>query len=534
LIRRALSGLDRRFLLPGALWVGAAIVVLWGASFILLAPDVFRQLELGAYLPFAIILPAAVLGSFLAFHRAWSVLGGVGSVAIVALVAAHAMGVTPTELKLRLDHQAPGTAYVLKLMTPTEIKVPTVQFTDGESAVCKPGQPSPHAENIGEVGEQAPDIILVTVDAMRWDHTPMSGYKRKTMPHLAERAETGAVFTDAYSTGSTTRQTFRSMFSGIYSSRIKAPKSTKWGVSFADEQETLASYLAAAGYHTVALSCDPGAFPEQYGAFRGFEVVDESPVAVRKKKRYSAPYKVNRIIAYLSDPEVDEPKFVWTHLLEAHQPYPSGPDPIDFGRGESDRYDEALHFVDGELKRLLDFALSPDRRRRTIVIITADHGQAFREHGFRYHGATVYGEETHVPWIIWGPEVKAGRYETPVSLIDLVPTVLDLLGLKVPEALCGESLESALRKGKEPDPRPVYIETLPDRTWDFFGVGLVQGDDKLVLRPNKEITQLFNLAEDPDEQKNLAKSRPKRLAEMLDALREFYEAHGLDPADYGI
>lgn len=533
-LQRILPRVSSKIVLTGGL-VGAAVLLLaWAGSFILLAPKVFAQLELQAFVPLLIVPAGAVVGSLLPAHRAVSITAGVGTALLGSLAGVHVSADQNGALQARLDQYGPGTAYVMRLVAPPQVKVPVARGIGSGSAVCKPGQRPPHASDVGRVGERAPDIILVTVDALRWDHTPMSGYKRNTMPNLRKHAKKGAMFANAYTTGSTTRQSFRSMFSGVYSSRVEAPKSTKWGLSFTDDQETLASYLDAAGYHTVALSCDKGAFPTQYGAMRGFEVVDESPVQERKKKKYSVPYKVDRIISYLSDPDVEGPRFVWTHLLESHQWYEEGPDPVRYGKKEADQYDASLHFIDGELDRLIDFARSPDRRRRTVVIVTADHGQQFLEHGYRFHGATIYDEETNVPLLVWGPNIKPKRYETPVSLIDLVPTVLDLVGLKVPEALCGESLRDSLVKGKEPEPRPVYTETLPDKTWDFFSVGWVNGDEKVVLRPNKGIVQLFDLARDPDELKNLAKKHPKRLKKHLELLREFYRERGLDPADYGL
>lgn len=533
-LQSVLPRISAKAVLTGGLAGAAVLLLAWAGSFVLLAPKVFAQLDLQAFVPLLIVPAGAVVGSLLPAHCVVAITAGVGTVLLGSLAGLHLSAEQNGALQARLDQHGPGTAYVMRLVAPPEVKVPVATGTGSGSAVCKPGQPAPHASHVGKVDEEAPDIILVTVDALRWDHTPMSGYKRNTMPNLRRHAKKGAMFENAYTTGSTTRQSFRSMFSGVYSSRVEAPKSTKWGLSFADDQETLASYLDAAGYHTVALSCDTGAFPKQYGAMRGFEVVDESPVEERKKKKYSVPYKVDRIISHLSDPEVDGPRFVWTHLLESHQWYEEGPDPVHYGKKEADQYDESLHFIDGELDRLIDFARSPDRRRRTIVIVTADHGQQFFEHGFRFHGATIYDEETNVPFLVWGPNIKPKRYKTPVSLIDLVPTVLDLVGLKVPEALCGESLRESLVKGKEPEKRPVYTETLPDKTWDFFSVGWVDGDEKVVLRPNKNIVQLFDLSEDPDEKKNLAKKRPKRLKKHLKALREFYREHGLDPADYGL
>jgi arylsulfatase A-like enzyme len=497
--------------------------------------SVFNQLAAGQYLSFVAALMAGVIAALLG-GRPWLLRAGLAAnIVLVGLAVWYGLGEPPKKLKLVLEQEGSGSGYVLDLISDDHEPLITGGATPGESAVCKPGQRRPKASDVGKAEDQAPDVIWFTVDSLRWDHLKMSGYSRKTMPQLEKHAGKAAVFEQAYATASSTRQTFRSVFSGIYSSRVEAPKSTKWGVSFSDEQETVASYMSAAGYQSIALSSDPGAFPKKYGAFRGFEVVDESATPIQKTKKYTAPYKVDRTIAYLSNPKEDRPKFIWTHLIEPHQPYQSGPEPKKWkGRKERDRYDSSLRFVDGELDRLLDFARGPDRRRRTIVVITGDHGQAFREHGNRFHGKTVYQEETHVPLFVWGPGVEAGRYKTPVSLIDLLPTTLDLVGLKIPEALCGVSLGPTLLEGAEPPQRPVYVEIIPDRTWDYFAVALIRGDDKVIIQPTTGTTEMFNLSKDPDEKNDIADEQPERLREHLRVFREFYREHGLDPAEYGL
>jgi arylsulfatase A-like enzyme len=526
-----------------AVVVSVAVVLAMGLAWAALIgqrfSSVFDQLAIRQYLSFPAVLLGGSVGALLGSGK--GVLGQtvvrygwIPASLLVVIASAYALGTPPKNLKLVLGQQGSGAGFVLGLVSQAQKPVATGVELEGVSAVCKPGQRQPKASDVGTVGDEAPDVILVTVDAMRWDHMPMSGYSRKTMPQLEKHARDGAVFEQAYATASSTRQTFRSAFSGIYSSRVEAPKSTRWGVSFSEEQETIASFLNAAGVQTIALSSDPGAFPKKYGAFRGFEVIDESATAVHDPQDYSAPYKIDRIIAHLSNLDDDRPKFVWTHLSEPHQPYAGGPDPKRWGKKESDRYDTALRFVDGELDRLLDFARGPARRRRTIVIIAADHGQAFREHGNRFHGGTVYQEEVHVPLIFWGPDIEAGSYETPVSLIDLLPTTLDLLGLKIPQALCGVSLEPTLREGIGPDERPIYVEAIPDSTRDYFAVALIRGTYKVVVRPADETIELFDLAEDPDEKNDIADTEPERLKEHLQVFRAFYREHGLDPADYGL
>ncbi len=522
--------------LAGVVSVAAVgTLAIWAASFMVLAPHVWEQLAFAQFAPFLVIPAGGALGAMFVRGRAPRIASGVAAVGLVGLSGAFVVAQPSKQVDLAIESGQSGTGFILGMLSHSANAAPVDVTAEGKSGICAPGERAPTAADVGKAKPNAPDIILLTVDAMRWDHTPMSGYRRHTMPHFAAHARHGTVFTRAYSPAASTRQTFRSLFSGLYPSRVDAPKSTRWGTSFDTDQVTLASYMKAAGYHTIALSSDPKAFPKKYHALQGFQVKDESPSKVRRKLHHSAPYKVDRIISYLSDLHEKKPQFIWTHLLEAHQPYHIGPDPKRYGHKKLDRYDSALHFVDGEINRLLNFAQSPDRRRKTIVIITADHGQAFHDHGFNIlHGMTVYQEETHVPLVVWGPHIKAQRVSQPVSLLDVLPTVLDLAGLKVPTGLCGQSLVPTLEKKSPPPTQPIYVEAIPDRTRDYFMAAYIDGDNKFVIHPDSGVVEWFNTAKDPDERHNLGEKFPDKLKTYVATIRKFYKAHGLDPKRYGL
>src|SRR5690606_21892800 len=197
-------------------------------------------------------------------------------------------------------------------------------------------------------------------------------------------------------------------------------------------------------------------------------------------------------------------------------------------------YDASLEYVDTLLEEFMSFAQEPARARTMVVIITADHGEGFGEHGTGAHGNVLYEEAVRIPWIIWGPGVVPRRYQTLVSLEDLMPTVLGFAGLPTPENLCGTNLVPALRKGEPPITRPIYLEILPDHTRDFFVVSYIADGYKFIYYPMFEAIELFELAADPEERHNLADDEPERVQAMLEALTELYEARGLDPAAYNL
>jgi arylsulfatase A-like enzyme len=218
--------------------------------------------------------------------------------------------------------------------------------------------------------------------------------------------------------------------------------------------------------------------------------------------------------------------------MTPHQPYSVGT-PSPYGKDDIDLYDWAIHFVDGELGRLLQALKDADRLANTYVIVAADHGQAFGEHGNRLHGITVYQEETRIPLLVWGPGVRPGTRKQPVSLLDLFPTILELGGAMAAPSACGASLRSWLEDPARAPTRALYLEQIPD-TRRYFQVGYVQGEHKLVITPPEGAIELFDLRADPRELHDLSGQNPKLTDRMVEALIEYQRKHGIDPASFGL
>lgn len=519
--------------LRSALIVVVLLVGGWVTTVILASPNVVRELELAARWPVAVTLLGAIVGS-IAIGSKPKVLIGVGPLALL-IVVFGGLHLARVSGAMALRQHAP----ITHLLTDWRGALPGLDTGPAHgsadaSATCWPDRPAKPESAVGRIRANAPDIILVTVDALRWDRTNLAQQKRPTTPNLAKYAKQAAVF-HGYTPASSTRQTFRALFTGLFPSLVQPPKTRKWAMSLPDGQPTLAGFLRAGGFETIALLSKTRLFPKNAGALQGFEGIDASPAKVHAKQGYSSAFKVDRIIAALSDPERDgRPRFIWTHLFEPHQPYAAGPAPVKFGRREPDRYDSAVRFVDGELGRLLAFARGPTRKNRTAVIITADHGQAFKEHGNVLHGATAYEEEVHVPLVFLGPEIRAQEHPTRISLLDVVPTVLEYVGLQPPTSLCGRSLVATLRSGIPPEAQPVYIEQIPDDSRGYFAVAFIENDLKLVLMPNTQARQVFDLKRDPGEKDDLGRNDPELLRGRLGALAEFYRHRGMDPASYSL
>jgi arylsulfatase A-like enzyme len=529
-----------------------ALVLLagWAIGLIFLGEEIWKNLAPTIYLPVVIVGICSAAGAVLAdFRRVRWALAVVGLVAL-PVGAVGIFGETSKELRLAIEYRETGTGFVTKLTSSTRehgfaaAKMNSDRRARGESAVCGPKIESPSLGDIGRIDADAPDIVWVTVDALRWDHTSLAGpgqpgFERDTTPHLARHARQAAVFEQAYTPAASTRQTFRALFTGVHPSMIEPPRGPIYALTIAEEQHTIAEFLREAGYKTYAYSSDAYIFSREHGALQGFQFIDETPYDQKQEIGYTAPLIVDQLIEDLdradSEDGGDSPKFIWTHLIEPHAPFAVGPDPqVDYGPEEIDRYDEAIYFTDTQLGRLLDHVAKRQETHPTYVVITADHGEAWGEHGQRRHGYTVFQEEVHVPILVWGPNIEPAGHSQPVNVLDLYPTTFDLAGLDVPRGSCGQSLAESLRTGDEPAERPVFVEQIPDRSRTHFSAGFIRGTDKIVIQPKADAVSLYDLNEDPGEQNDLAAEQPERLAEHLDALGKYLRERGMDPADYGL
>ncbi len=486
-------------------FVAILVAMVW--SFRTLESEVWFALDLDPYWPVAAIAVCAI---------GWSTLVGTPEKPPRVLPGLALLGLLLT------------TAAVAAAAFYSRQDAPVVTYVAG-AGTCKPGHSMQDPSSIGTAAKDAPDIIFLTIDALRWDHTALSGYERPTTPGLAERARLGAVFDGAYTPSCSTRQTFRSLFTGLFPSQTNAPPPVDrgWGLSMAKDQVTLAGFLSAAGYQTTAIVALASIFQERDHGLQGFVHTDRTAIHTPGDPKYSAPFLVDRVIAHLSTYKPKRPRFVWAHVPDAHQPYRSGPTPAHFGSRPIDKYDASIRFVDAEIDRLIAFALGPARRERTFVIITADHGQAFGEHGNKLHGHTTYQEETHVPLLVFGPGIRPSRTATPVSLIDLTPTILAMAGLAPPESLCGTSLLGYLLGDAPLEGRPVYTQITPDYKVRESSESLVLGRYKLMVSAPRNRTELYDIVDDVLEKADLSETHPAELDRMRRALAAYKEGHGI-------
>jgi len=338
-------------------------------------------------------------------------------------------------------------------------------------------------------------ILLITIDALRADHLGSYGYQRPTSPNLDRLAAASWVFERAYTQAPHSSYSLCSLMTSEY-----LHETLELGARPPDA--TLATTLAAAGYHTAAFYT-LGIFhtaAERLGVYEhnafGFALHDhqvDQPEALTDR----VLREIDRAIA-MGEPNT----LLWAHYFNVHEPYRA----TTFGTSDMDRYDSEIVRADAAIERLIREA----RRRFThdvVVVITADHGEEFREHGGVYHGSTLYEEQVRVPLIINAPGAPPKRIRAPVEVIDIAPTLLGLVNVARPTSMRGDDLRRLLTD--ESAAPPVFSAVIHKRM-------VVKWPYKLIADLRFGLYELYRLDSDPDERRNLAGSEPALLASLRD------------------
>ncbi len=363
-------------------------------------------------------------------------------------------------------------------------------------------------------------LVLVTIDTLRADRLGSYGNRSVGTPHLDALARDGARALDASVQVPLTRPSHVSLLSGLY----PAEHGIRDNVSPAlrGDVPTLAERLKAEGFATAGFVSSI-VLSRQSGLARGFDTfsdhfevgADDARFLNTIQRRGDIP--TAEAVAWL-EAQRGSRLFLWLHLYDPHEPY-EPPEP--YASRYADRpYDGEVSWSD-ELVGRLDAALARlGIRGETLLVVTSDHGEGLGEHGEAVHGYFVYESTLAVPLLLRGPGIAPGQQlRATARSVDLVPTVLDLLGVRLPAAahLTGRSLAPTLRGGPEPPAEATYAESLTPLLhfgWSDLRA-LRDGRFKYILAPRPE---LFDLREDPGEIRNLAASSPTQAAALRGAL----------------
>ncbi|WP_437898205.1 sulfatase-like hydrolase/transferase [Sorangium sp. So ce124] len=357
-----------------------------------------------------------------------------------------------------------------------------------------------------------PDVLLITLDTVRADHTSAYGYGRDTSPRLAELAARGVLFERAYAASSETQRAISPLVTGRRLNR--AARDRREWPTLLPENDTLAERMKRAGYLTAAVSSFTWISQER-GFDQGFDRFETVYGDAHPEREATGHLAVEKAIELLDGyAQRTQPIFLWLHLFDAHERYVAHPG-IRFGSGRTAAYDGEIAYVDRQLGALLDAVAKGPRAGRTAVIVHGSQGEGLGEHGPVGHGVELYEEAIRVPLVIALPGAAPGRYPHPVSTVDIAPTVLDIGGAEA-TAVEGASL-TAIATGAERAPRgPVFARTARR-------AAVVDGQLKLLVierkkRAKQDRLLLFDLGSDPRETRDLSGER--RFEADLGRLRE--------------
>lgn|GEM_PF-6412202 len=330
-----------------------------------------------------------------------------------------------------------------------------------------------------------PDILLLSLDAVRPDRaTP------DRMPHFNRVAQNGIHATAAYST---TPYTIGAVLGLMTSS--PAIDYTERGV-FVGTEPSLAQELGRAGYHTVSVQCLADLTAE---SVMGFQIVDNTlgPLCHRFQ-RTTSNEMADISLRVIGNAPKNRPLFLWAHFTDPHLPHIGG-------------YDAEIQRVDAAVGRIL-----AGRRRKTITVLLSDHGESFGGHGYVGHIWRLDEEMLRIVLAFEGAGVPEQRLDRPVSIIDVAPTLLDLLSLPAPAGWHGRSL---LNAGQED--RPVLFESKYRGKLALRGMRV--GDHKITRNLTRGLYELYNTKKDPDDRDSLVGSQPRLFEQLRKKMGQMFD-----------
>lgn len=448
-----------------------------------------------------------------------------------------------------------------------------------------------------------PNIILITIDALRADHLGFMGYQKNVSPNLDALAKESTVFTNAFVVGPNTLPSFAGLLTSTYPLDYQGLK------RIAKPRVLISEALKEVGYITFALHSNPylssffgynrgwdyfedlespnptpidypravsflpklfrkvikeltfSTFPGAYYGLRYLGAkyfklgLKEPSIAVKLRNKGEFLNQIIKDFIYSIQDE-ESPFFLWAHYMDVHGPYlprecyfqNKSYTTLDFLREQRfpqhadsfpkkralqkymqnhlkrgvELYDYGVEYVDYQLGELINFLKNENLYNESIICITADHGDEFLEHKGGGHGSRLYNELLHVPLLIKIPKGKPESIEKKVSLIDLSPTLFDLIGIKKPTVFKGKNLfenQSSLIFHQDISENCEEI-MYPDKL-SQCQIGCQSRGWKYILDHGTQKEELYNLLEDPKEQNNIAQKQPQILQQMREKIKQF-------------
>lgn len=356
-------------------------------------------------------------------------------------------------------------------------------------------------------------VLLISIDTLRADAIGAYGNKNVATPWIDRLAREGVLFERAHAHNVVTLPSHTNILTGQYPITHTIRDNT--GFRLPEDQPTLATRLKAKGFATAAF-VSAFVLDSRFGLDRGFDVYDDHTKGLERQSPFMVPDRrgsetVARAVQWI-DAHPDTQFFAFVHIYDPHFPY----EPLEpfASRHRDAPYFGEVEAADAALEGLLKPILDGPRGKKTLVILTSDHGESLEEHGESTHGTFAYEATLHIPLILRLPGISGRTVTAPVRHIDLVPTVLDALGMEADKGLPGESLWTLALGGRPREGFSSYFEALSaslNQGWAPLR-GIFDGRYKYIDLP---LPELYDITNDRAEKTNLVAREP----EILDRLR---------------
>ncbi len=329
--------------------------------------------------------------------------------------------------------------------------------------------------------EPGPNVILVVIDTLRARHLSCYGYQRQTTPFLDSIAEGSALYEYAISTAPWTAPAMASLFTSFYptahgvTDHIEKYQTSMKAAVLSEQFKTLAEVLKDNGYQTVGITAN--AWVADYLGFaQGFDsfVTRDQATAEQLNDEFFGLLRSLHL-------RRSKPSFLYVHYMDPHWPYDPRKghgydgvveeyDYLPEHQESLNRYDAEIHYLDAQIRRLFEFLSRGGFCDNAVVVVASDHGEQFGEYGNISHGHTVHNVEVHVPLLIKAEGLQPARIDTTVSLVDVYPTLLELLEIPLEHPVQGISLISGLDRR-----RRTSVLSEITRTGDFRAITTPDG-----------------------------------------------------------
>jgi len=421
---------------------------------------------------------------------------------------------------------------------------------------------------------KGPNIVFILIDTLRADRLGLYGHKEGLSPAIDSVGAEGVTFDSTVAQSPWTQPSIASLFCSRYPAvhkvlSLKLAQAMRWGRAqkmavFTDSFTTLAETLRDNGYETAGFIAN-FLMSSYYGFAQGFDFYADMPYRNQQVGDVSGNVLNKEAITWLRRRKTRKPFFLYMHYMDVHGPYYSRPqfheplfaqvEKMPAKRKLSDKQKRALGYLttkqaapiitrynkladylefwsafydagvreqDQHIAEFITDLKDMDLWDDSYVVITADHGEELQEHGYWSHGYSLYHTELHVPLIMHRPGVlPAGkRIKETVRLIDIMPTLLDQLDMPAASGMQGRSLKDVIAGTPPAKPVPAFSEGVKDGPKKK---SLYLGDWKLIVTPGEKTHELYNIADDPMEQKNVYARYPVRARELAGLLQEQME-----------